>query len=81
LNRFIASSLTRAVGLPSREAPGQASAGVPSESARASVAEPTPSGASKARLVRRAIIANLIVAFMAGIAAVILLIVAWQQSW
>jgi RNA polymerase sigma-B factor len=81
LNRFIASSLTRAVGLPSREAPGQASADLPSQSARATVAERTPSGASKARLVRRAIVANLIVAFIAGIAAVILVIVAWQQSW
>jgi RNA polymerase sigma-B factor len=81
LNRFIASSLARAIGLPSCDEPEQVSSGVVDESVRDTVGERTPAGASKSRLVRRAIMANLIVVAMAGVAAMILLLVAWQQSW
>jgi RNA polymerase sigma-B factor len=84
LNRFIARSLTVALGLPSREEPLQTPQRplVGGGSARhATGAEVVRSGRSESRLVRLAIVINLTVVLVAGVVALILLIVAWQQGW
>jgi RNA polymerase sigma-B factor len=78
LNRFIASSLTRAVGLPSAQEPGLSS---DDEGSARATAERSPSGSSTSPLVRLAIVVNLVVVLVAGVSAAILLIVAWQQTW
>ena len=73
LNQFIASSLARAVGLPSGEEPQQTSRRHPGE-------EASVRGATGGGLVRLAIITSLVVGLVAGVAAVIILIVAAQQA-
>jgi RNA polymerase sigma-B factor len=83
LNQFIASSLSRAIGLPSGDEP-QPTAGRHSgeeSSVRHATGPETPRpGGSDAGLVRLAIVTSLVVALVAGVAAVILLIVASQQA-
>jgi RNA polymerase sigma-B factor len=79
LNHFIASSLTRAVGLPSSEEPQQTSRRR-SGGERAG-AETARSDRSDSGLVRLAIVTSLVVGLVAGVAAVVLLILAWQQAW
>jgi RNA polymerase sigma-B factor len=84
LNHFIASSLTRAVGLPSGEAPRQTSrrrSGDEGSIRRANGAETARSDRANSGLVRLAIVTSLVVGLVAGVAAVILLILAWQQGW
>jgi hypothetical protein len=71
LNSFITSSLTPAVGVPGGEEA--------EHSARPSHDE-EGTGSSESRRFRRAMIANLIVVGFVGIAAVILLILAWSPS-
>jgi predicted RNase H-like HicB family nuclease len=83
LNHFIASSLSRAVGLPSGEEPEQTSgrrAGEEGSVRHAAGAETARPGRSDARLVRLAIVTSLVVGLVAGVAALILLIVASQQA-
>ena len=71
LNSFITGSLTRAVGAPNGE----------EGTARDTNGKHLGSGASEPRRVPRAMVANLIVMGFAGIAAVILLILAWPAAW
>lgn len=84
LNSFIASSLAGTVGLASPEEETQTSsrALVKRGSSRDSpMAELVGSSSSRARLVRLALVTNLVVLLVAGLVAVVLLIVAWQQGW
>ena len=71
LNSFITGSLTRAVGAPNGE----------EGTARDTNGEHLGSGTSEPHRVPRAMVANLIVMGFAGIAAVILLILAWPATW
>jgi RNA polymerase sigma-B factor len=83
LNQFIASSLTRAVGLTSPEEP-QNSRRAPTEEGsrrRGAGAKILRSGGSDSGLVRLAIVTSLVVGLVAGVAAVVLLILAWPQVW
>jgi RNA polymerase sigma-B factor len=82
LNSFITSSLTRAVGLASGEEVGHTARGPRGEegTVRDTNGKLVGSGSSESRRVRLAIVANLIVVGFAGIAAVILLILAWPSA-
>jgi hypothetical protein len=82
LNSFITGSLTRAVGMPSGEEAGHAARGPRGEegAVRGTNGKLVGSASSESRRVRLAIVANLIVVGFAGIAAVILLILAWPSA-
>jgi RNA polymerase sigma-B factor len=84
LNHFIASSLTRAVGAPSRGEPqSNARHGPGEEGSRRprTGAKLLRSGRSDSGLVRLAILTSLVVGLVAGVAAVVLLILALLQGW
>jgi RNA polymerase sigma-B factor len=84
LNQFITSSLTRAVGVPSREEPQWNSRRAPGGEGsrrRGAGAKILHSGRSDSGLVRLAIVTSLVVGLVAGVAAVVLLILAWPQVW
>ena len=70
LNSFITSSLTRAVGVPGGEE---------AEHGARPPHDEGGTGSSESRRFRRAMAANLIVVGFVGIAAVILLILAWAS--
>jgi RNA polymerase sigma-B factor len=80
LNRFITTALMEAVGVSGPEE-RQASRRRRGEegSVRGTGAATAPPGGSRAGLVRLAVVTSLVVVLVAGVAAVILLIVAWRQ--
>jgi RNA polymerase sigma-B factor len=83
LNSFITRSLTRAVGVPNGDEAGHSEQRPRGEEGtmRDTNGNPVGSGSPESRRVRLAIAANLFVVGFAGIAAVILLILAWPSAW